>query len=165
VKKYFKKPLKVKLKLLRLNQIMKKGTAFIRNDREMTGEVLEEVSGVSDDIFEEVGEQVPEAIRKTKADGGRMGYAGGGMGKRAFLKIIGGVGAGIAGLKTGLLGLTKGGGKKVATEVAKEATTGGAPPHFLKLVAKIKALGDESTAKYANQRQRSSYKIQRLYID
>jgi hypothetical protein len=39
------------------------------------------------------------------------------MGKRAFLKLIGGVGAGIAGLKTGLLGsVTKGGGKKVATE-------------------------------------------------
>jgi hypothetical protein len=105
----------------------------------------------ADDIYEEAGVAIPEAIRKGKADGGRMGYAGGGMGKRAFLKMLGGVGAGIAGLKTGLLGLTKGGGKKVATEAVKEAATGGPPPHFFKLVAKIKALGDESTAKYATK--------------
>jgi hypothetical protein len=127
------------------------GTAYLRNDREYAGEVVDEMSGVSDDIFKEVGEEIPEAIRKGKADGGRMGYAGGGMGKRAFLKMLGGVGAGIAGLKTGLLGLTKGGGKKVATEAVKEAATGGPPPHFFKLVAKIKALGDESTAKYATK--------------
>jgi hypothetical protein len=118
----------------------------------MTGDVVDEMSGIADDIYEEVGEEVPEAIRKGKADGGRMGYAGGGMGKRAFLKMLGGVGAGIAGLKTGLLGLTKGGGKKVATEVAKEVATSGAPPpHFFKLVAKIKALGADATPKYANQ--------------
>jgi hypothetical protein len=147
----FQETAKGKTKIIKAQPDYEESTAFIRNDREMTGEVLEEVSGVSDDIFEEVGEQVPEAIRKTKADGGRMGYAGGGMGKRAFLKMLGGVGAGIAGLKTGLLGLTKGGGKKVATEVAKEATTGGAPPHFFKLVAKIKSLGSDATPKYANQ--------------
>jgi hypothetical protein len=52
-------------------------TSYISNNRENTGEILEEVSGVPDDIFEEVGEAVPEAIRKGKADGGRMGYAGG----------------------------------------------------------------------------------------
>ena len=37
------------------------------------------MSGVSDDIFKEVGEEVPEAIRKTKADGGRIGFSGGGI--------------------------------------------------------------------------------------
>ena len=42
------------------------------------------------------------------ADGGpaRQNFK---MGKRAFLKLMGGVGAGIAGLKSGLLGLGKGG--------------------------------------------------------
>ena len=52
------------------------------------------------------------------ADGGpaRQNFA---MGKRAFLKLMGSVGAGIAGLKTGI-GL---GGKKVATEVAKDVAT------------------------------------------
>ena len=73
------------------------------------------------------------------------------MGKRAFLKLIGGVGAGIASLKTGLLGFGKESGKKVAKEVVKEAATGGPPPHFFKLVAKIKALGNDATPKYASQ--------------
>ena len=56
------------------------GTALIRSDREYAGEVVDEMSGISDDIFKEVGEEVPEAIRKTKADGGRIGFSGGGMG-------------------------------------------------------------------------------------
>jgi len=60
------------------------GTAYLRTDREYAGEVVDEMSGISDDIFKEVGEEVPEAIRKTKADakadGGRIGFSGGGMG-------------------------------------------------------------------------------------
>jgi hypothetical protein len=47
------------------------GTAYLRNDREYAGEVVDEMSGVSDDIFKEVGEEIPEIIRKTKADGGQ----------------------------------------------------------------------------------------------
>jgi hypothetical protein len=63
-------------------------------------------------------------------------------------------------LKQDLLGLTKGGGKKVATEVAKEAATGGAPPHFFKLVAKIKALGDDVTEvlAYKDRQKVTKYK-------
>jgi hypothetical protein len=96
-------------------------------------------------------------IKKTFAEGGptstglnyllgeddtnsRVSYGAGG--RRGFLKLLAGLGAAGAAFKTGLLGLTKGGGKKVATEVAKEVATSGAPPpHFFKLVAKIKALG------------------------
>jgi hypothetical protein len=148
----FQETAKGKTKITKTQPDYEEGTAYIRSDREYAGDVVDEMSGIADDIYEEVGEAIPEAIRKGKADGGRMGYAGGGMGKRAFLKMLGGVGAGIAGLKTGLLGLTKGGGKKVATEVAKEVATSGAPPpHFFKLVAKIKALGADATPKYANQ--------------
>ena len=40
------------------------GTAYLRTDREYAGEVVDEMSGVSDDIFEEAGVPVPEAIRK-----------------------------------------------------------------------------------------------------
>jgi hypothetical protein len=40
------------------------GTAYLRTDREYAGEVVDEVSGVSDDIFQEAGVPVPEAIRK-----------------------------------------------------------------------------------------------------
>ena len=50
------------------------GTAYIRSDRMNAGEVVEESAGVSDEIYEEVGEAIPEVIRKTKADGGRIGY-------------------------------------------------------------------------------------------
>ena len=50
------------------------GTAYIRSDRMNAGEVVEESAGISDEIYEEVGEAIPEVIRKTKADGGRIGY-------------------------------------------------------------------------------------------
>jgi hypothetical protein len=53
-------------------------TAYVSNNRGNTGEILEEVSGVPDDIFLEVGEQVPEFLRKGKADGGIINLAGGG---------------------------------------------------------------------------------------
>jgi hypothetical protein len=53
------------------------GTALLRSDREFAGDVVDEMSGVSDDIFEEVGEEIPEVIRKGKADGGRIGYGKG----------------------------------------------------------------------------------------
>ena len=89
------------------------------------------------------------------------------MGRRAFLKMLAGTGAGIAGLKTGITGL---GGKKVATEVAKEAVTtsgGTPPPYFFNLVKKIKNLGDDVTSKSANQprEQVTEYKDFRLTED
>ncbi len=40
------------------------GTAYLRTDREYAGEVVDEMSGIADDIFEEAGVPVPEAIRK-----------------------------------------------------------------------------------------------------
>ena len=81
------------------------------------------------------------------AEGGpaRQGFK---MGRRAFLGLMGSVGTGIAGLKAGIFG---GGKKAVVKEVVKEAATGGAPAHFLKLVAKIKSLGNDATPKYGSQ--------------
>jgi hypothetical protein len=68
------------------------------------------------------------------------------MGKRAFLQWMFGTGAGIAGIKTGLLGLGK---KTVAKSViapaAQAANEAGIPPYFFKLVNKIKLLGDDVT--------------------
>ena len=82
-----------------------------------------------------------------RADGGpaRQNFK---MGKRAFLKILGGVGAGIAGLKSGILGLGgKGATKKAVTETIKQsAGSGTPPPYFFKLVEKIKTLGDDTLA-------------------
>jgi hypothetical protein len=41
--------------------------------------------------------------------------------------------------------------RKLQLKLQKKLATGGPPPHFFKLVAKIKALGDDATPKYANQ--------------
>jgi hypothetical protein len=85
------------------------------------------------------------------ADGGpaRQNFA---MGRRAFLKMLAGTGAGIAGLKSGLIGT---GGKEVTkkavTETVKSAGSGYPPPYFFKLVDKIKFMGDDVTQKAATQ--------------
>jgi len=49
------------------------GTALLRSDREYAGEIVDESFEISDDILKEVGETVTK-----KADGGRIGFAGGG---------------------------------------------------------------------------------------
>mgnify|MGYP001475570310 CR=1 FL=1 len=54
------------------------GTSYLRNDGPNTGEVYDEMSGIPDDIFKEVGEEVPEFLRKEKAEGGIINLAGGG---------------------------------------------------------------------------------------
>ena len=87
------------------------------------------------------------------ADGGpaRQNFA---MGRRAFLKLMGGVGAGIGALKTGALKLLgKEPAKQVAKEVAKDVATGSGtpPPYFFNLVKKIKNLGDDVTKKFATK--------------
>jgi hypothetical protein len=93
------------------------------------------------------------------ASGGLANFADGGparqnfaMGRRAFLKMLAGTGAGIAGLKSGLIGT---GGKEVTkkavTETVKSAGSGYPPPYFFKLVDKIKFMGDDVTQKAATQ--------------
>jgi hypothetical protein len=81
---------------------------------------------------------------KPYADGGpaRQNFA---MGRRAFMKLLGGVGAGIGALKTGAFKLLGKEAAPVAKEVVKDvATTSGPPPYFLNLVNKIKTLGDDT---------------------
>ena len=88
------------------------------------------------------GEAVKEAMKEEGfASGGRVPFA---MGRRAFLKLMGSVGAGIGALKTGILGLTKG-AAPVATEAVKSAgsTASAPPPYFFKLMEKIKFMGEK----------------------
>jgi len=61
-----------KIKPLKTADEYEEGTAYLRNDGPNTGDVYEEVSGVTDEIFEEVGETIVK-----KADGGRIGYSKG----------------------------------------------------------------------------------------
>ena len=78
----------------------------------------------------------------------RVPFAGGGMSKRAFLKLLATLGGGAAAFKTGILGLGEGTTKKAITETVKQAAGSGGqvPPYFLNLVKKIKTLGDDTLA-------------------
>jgi len=77
----------------------------------------------------------------------RVPFQGGGMGRRAFLKLLATLGGGVAAAKSGILGLTEGAGKKAVTETVKKAGAANeVPPYFFKLVDKIKTLGDETMA-------------------
>ena len=77
-----------------------------------------------------------------KAEGGRIGLKAG-MSKRAFLKLMGGAGAGLAALKTGALKLLGKEAAPVATEVVKSAGSTAPPPYFFKLMEKIKFMGEK----------------------
>jgi len=75
----------------------------------------------------------------------RANFVGGGMGRREFLKMLAGLGGGIAAAKTGLLKLAgKEPAKQVAKEVVQQSTTT-PPPYFFKLAEKIKKLGSDTT--------------------
>ena len=90
------------------------------------------------------------------ADGGVAGLLGErqnfAMGRRAFMKLLGGVGAGIGALKTGAFKFLGKEAAPVAKEVVKSAGSGTTPPpYFFNLVNKIKNLGDDVTPIYAKQ--------------
>ena len=102
-----------------------------------------------------------------KAEGGRIGYKIGSIDKarRAFLKTVGTAGAGLAALKSGILGF----GKEAAPVVEKAVetvseTAQNVPPYFLNLVNKIKNLGK----KFDGPKERSesfTYKDYEMDID
>ena len=89
--------------------------------------------------------------REIKAMGGRIGLKTG-MNRRAFLKLMGGVGAGIGALKTGILKLA---GKGAASQAAKEIITtpsaAGKPEWFDALVTRVVNEGTDVTKKYATK--------------
>ena len=71
--------------------------------------------------------------------------AGGDTGRRAFLKLLAALTGGIAGIKSGILGIGEGAGKKAVTETVKKSVGSGAPPpYFFRLVEKIRAMGDDT---------------------
>ena len=86
--------------------------------------------------------------------GGRVSFAGGGMGRRAFLKLLAALGIGTATAGTGLIKLSgKTIGKKVIAKTGVDivSSTPGMPDWFPALVNKIIKEGDDVTAKLATQ--------------
>ena len=73
------------------------------------------------------------------ATGGRVGLMAGGMGRRAFLKMIAGAGGLAAAAKTGLLNLYRGASqvKENVIETVTKTDGQGIPEHFMALVNKI----------------------------
>jgi hypothetical protein len=83
--------------------------------------------------------------------GGRVGLAGG-MTRRAFLKLMGGVAAGIGAIKSGIMGSGKKGvAKKVVKEVIKTPPVAGKPEWFDALINKVILEGDDVTKKLATK--------------
>ena len=73
------------------------------------------------------------------ANGGRAGFMAGGMGRRAFLKMMAAGGAGLAALKTGLINVFKPRSQAVneVVETVTKTNAMGVPEHFAPLVNKI----------------------------
>jgi hypothetical protein len=83
--------------------------------------------------------------------GGRVGLAGG-MTRRAFLKLMGGVAAGIGAIKSGIMGVGKKEvAKKVVKEVIKTPPVAGKPEWFDALINKVILEGDDVTKKLATK--------------
>ena len=91
------------------------------------------------------------------AKGGRAGFKVGSPSKRAFLKVMGGLAATIAAIKSGLIGTPKEAAKQVVKESVKDVSS--APPdYFFNLANKIKNLGKESKVKPQERVNEYNYK-------
>ena len=85
------------------------------------------------------------------AKGGRAGFKVGSPSKRAFLKVMGGLAATIAAIKSGLIGTPK---KEVAKQVIKESAkdVANAPPqYFFDLAQTIKKFGKPDKVTYSDR--------------
>ena len=124
-----------------INNIFKpgKGITSIKKDPDFDDTVIKLPV---DDTGKPFNPRDPLKDYSKKAEGGRIGLKAG-MSKRAFLKLMGGAGAGLAALKTGALKLLGKEAAPVATEVVKSAGSTAPPPYFFKLMEKIKFMGEK----------------------
>jgi len=91
------------------------------------------------------------------ATGGRAGFKVGSPSKRTFLKVMGGLAATLAAIKSGLIGAPK---KEITKQIVKETATdvASAPPqYFFDLANKIKLLGKPSKVKPQERVEEYSY--------
>jgi hypothetical protein len=129
--------------------------------------IMEDQLGVKlygDESFDEILE-----IQRTgkhprgepKAEGGRIGYKVGSIDKtrRALLKLMGAAGAGIAAVKTGILGLGKGGARQVAKEVITTPAVKGKPVWFDAVVNRVLREGEDVTKGFATKEREQVYRM------
>jgi len=101
--------------------------------------------------------------RKDHASGGRAGFAGGGMGRRAFLKLMAALGATGVAAKSGLVSLLgKGGGKQVAKELTQVPIKqiNEMPAWFKPLVNRVIKEGEDVTKQNAFKERMVVHKSQ-----
>ena len=122
---------------------------FAKFMKQMDPEGSAKIQKIVDDINQrsDLRAAKKEKGRKENSDGGRIGLKVGSPSKRAFLKVMGGLAATLAAIKSGLIGT---GGKEATKQVVKESAkdVANAPPqYFFDLANKIKLLGKESKVK------------------
>ena len=95
------------------------------------------------------------------AQGGRIGYKTGSIDKtrRALLKLMGAAGTGIAAIKTGILGIGKGGARQVAKEIIKTPAVKGKPVWFDAVVNKVIREGEDVTKGFATKEREIVHRI------
>jgi hypothetical protein len=88
---------------------------------------------------------------KEYAEGGRIGFQGGGMGRRTFLKLLATLGGGLAAAKSGILSLGTKGAVKKALPAITTPSAPGKPEWFDALVTRVIREGDDVTKKFATK--------------
>jgi hypothetical protein len=105
---------------------------------------VDDAGGVNPDDPRGIDDFIPDP--EDMATGGRAGFK---MGRRAFLKLMGGAAAGIGALKAGALKMF---GKETAKNIPQVVTTppvAGKPAWFDSVVNKVIAKGDDVTKQFA----------------
>jgi len=106
--------------LMKAKEILKRGDELNPNEALLrVKEEMADARGIDVEDFTEIDFEV-ETGPLDFASGGRAGFAGGGMGRRAFLKLMAALGATGVAAKSGLVSLLgKGKGKQVAKELTQ----------------------------------------------
>ena len=124
-------------------------------------EETKNLDNFDEDVTERAGKIIDDADIPDMAEGGRIGLAAGGMGRRAFLKLMAALGLTGAAAKYGLPTLFK----KATPKVTKELTQvpikniEGMPAWFKPLVNKVIKEGDDVTKKFATKEREIVHQV------
>ena len=134
-------------------EAMKEANKIIKRDSYYKGlsdkDAKRILTETEDHIF---GRDVDKDPEDFFATGGRVGLMAGGMGRRGFLKLLGGAAATVGAAKSGLLNVIgKGAPKQVVKEVVKTPPVAGKPEWFDALVNKVILEGDDVTKNFATK--------------